>query len=75
MTAGQMADTAIRLPPEKRVKERGKSDVAARLRRAVKRAEIGGSSPRPISTGQLKRLPALHSQPIKQVLFLRPYPL
>ena len=39
------------------------------------RAEIGGSSPRPISTGQLKRLPAFHLQPIKQVLFLRPYPL
>ena len=41
----------------------------------TERAEIGGTSPRPISTGQLKRLPALHLQPIKQVLFLRPYSL
>ena len=47
----------------------------ARLRRAASALRSGESSPRPISTGQLKRLPAVHFQPIKQVLFLRPYPV
>ena len=45
------------------------------LLRAIGSALWKGASPRPISTGQLNTLPCLHLRPIKQVVFLRPYPV
>ena len=41
----------------------------------LRREYLMSQASRPISTGQLNRLPGLHSQPIKQVVFLRPYPV